>query len=60
MRLFKGIKDTYKKSEAAVIAQNLLTIFSKNHMFSGDPAQVANKIIGEIWEEIQIARNKNR
>lgn len=52
MRLFKVIKDTYKKSEAAVIAQNLLTIFSKNHMFSGDPAQVANRIIGEVWGEI--------
>lgn len=52
MRLFKGIKDNYKKSEAAVIAQNLLTIFHKNHMFSGDPAQVANKLVGNIWDEI--------
>lgn len=37
MRLFKGIKDTYKKSEAAVIAQNLPA-----HV-AGDREQVAQR-----------------
>lgn len=52
MRFFKGIKDNYKKSEAAVIAQNLLTIFVRNHMFDGDPAAIANNLVSNIWDEI--------
>lgn len=50
MRFFKGVKDTYKKSEAAVVVQNLLTEAASMGMFDKDPAKVANALVGEIWE----------
>lgn len=52
MRFFKGVKDTYKKSEAAALAQNLLSIFVQNQTFRRDAATVANQLVGSIWDEI--------
>ena len=51
MGLFSGIKDTYKKSEAAVVVQNLLEIQVKIGCFSHDPAVFANTLIQSVWDE---------
>lgn len=50
MGLFSGIKNTYKKSEAAVIVQNLLEELKQNGLFDSDPAIVANKLVEAAWE----------
>lgn len=49
MRLFAGIKDTFKKSEAAVIVQNLLEMQQKNGFFDTDPASSATHLIDAVW-----------
>lgn len=49
MRLFGGIKDTYKKSEAAVVVQNLLEMQAKAGIFDGDPASSATDLVGIVW-----------
>lgn len=49
MRLFSGIKDTFKKSEAAVVVQNLLEMQQKSGLFDSDPATSATKLIDAIW-----------
>lgn len=49
MGLFKGIKNNYKKSEAAVVVQNLLEIQSKNGMFDLDPAATATRLVELVW-----------
>lgn len=49
MGLFGGIKSTYKKSEAAVVVQNLLEIQSKVGLLDLDPAKLANKLVEAVW-----------
>jgi len=51
MGFFSGIKSTYKKSEAAVVVQNLLEHQANSliALFTLDPAQCANKLIEVIW-----------
>jgi|TARA_R110002072_G_scaffold300463_1_gene478019 hypothetical protein len=49
MRLFGGIKDTYKKSEAAVVVQNLLEMQQKNGLFDSDPASSATSLVDAAW-----------
>jgi hypothetical protein len=48
MGLFNGIKSNYKKSEAAVVVQNLLQHYE---LFDLDPASMANKLVAAIWKE---------
>lgn len=50
MGLFSGIKSNWKKSEAAVIIQNLLEIQQKAGLLNLDPAKTANTLIGNVWE----------
>lgn len=50
MGLFSGIKSTYKKSEAAVVVQNLLEHQARVGLFDLDPAKAANKFIELVWE----------
>lgn len=49
MRLFGGIKDTYKKSEAAVVVQNLLEMQQKSGLFDSDPASSATSLVDAVW-----------
>jgi hypothetical protein len=49
MAIFKGIKDNWKKSEAAVVIQNLLEDSFKIGLFEMDPASSANSLIGTVW-----------
>jgi len=51
MGFFSGIKDNYKKSEAAVVVQNLLEIQAKIGYFGHDPAQSANALVQSAWDE---------
>ena len=51
MGLFSGIKSTFKKSEAAVVVQNLLEIQVNSGLFNLDPPKAANKFIELVWEE---------
>lgn len=51
MGLFSGIKDTYKKSEAAVVIQNLLEIQAKIGYFGDDPEKSATALIQSAWDE---------
>ncbi len=52
MGLFKGIKDTYKKSEAAVVVQNLLEEVARVGLFSGDPTKTANTLVAAVWDSM--------
>ena len=49
MNLFKGIKNTYKKSEAAVLVQNLLEMQAKVGIFNEDPASSATLLVDAVW-----------
>lgn len=50
MGLFSGIKSTYKKSEAAVVVQNLLEHQANVGLFDLDPAKLANKLVEIVWD----------
>ena len=50
MGLFSGIKSTYKKSEAAVVVQNLLEIQAQVGLLELDPAKLANQLVGSVWD----------
>jgi len=50
MGLFSGIKNTYKKSEAAVVIWNLLEHQANVGLFNQDPAKLANKLVENVWE----------
>lgn len=49
MRFFGGIKDTFKKSQAAVVVQNLLEMQQKNGFFDDDPATSATRLVDAVW-----------
>ena len=51
MGLFSGVINTYKKSEAAVIVQNLLQIQADAGMLNLDPASFATTLVDEVWTE---------
>lgn len=51
MGLFRGIKNTFKKSEAAVVVQNLLEMQAKTGVFELDPASTATKLVDAVWTE---------
>lgn len=50
MGLFSGIKSTYKKSEAAVVVQNLLEHQANVGLFDLDPAKLANQLVVIVWD----------
>ena len=50
MGLFNGIKSRYKKSEAAVIVQNLLEHQAGAGLLALDPAKLANKLVATVWD----------
>lgn len=49
MRLFGGIISTFKKSEAAIVVQNLLSHQAKIGLFAKDPAEIATILISNVW-----------
>jgi hypothetical protein len=49
--MFKAIKNTYKKSEAAVIVQNLLEMQYNAGIFTEDPHKSANTLIQSAWDK---------
>lgn len=49
MGLFSNIKNNYKKTEASLIIQNLLSQQANNGFFDKDPTLVANTIISDAW-----------
>jgi hypothetical protein len=51
MSLFGSIKNTYQKSVAAVVIQNLLEHKVKANIFDLDPASIANKLVTEVWDQ---------
>lgn len=51
MGLFSGIKDNFKKSEAAVCVQNLLEQQQRIGCFTGNPASYASAIVQAAWDE---------
>ncbi|HEL3634787.1 hypothetical protein U4I36_12850 [Stenotrophomonas maltophilia] len=51
MGLFSGIKDNFKKSEAAVCVQNLLEQQQRIGYFTGNPANFANVIVQAAWDD---------
>ncbi|WP_024929238.1 hypothetical protein [Methylophilus sp. OH31] len=51
MGIFSGIKNTYKKSEAAVVVQNLLEHQARAGLFDQDPAATATQMIECAWKE---------
>lgn len=51
MPIFKGFKNTYKKSEAAVVLQNLLEMQAKSGLFELNPATTANDLIDRVWND---------
>lgn len=51
MGLFDGIRNTWKKSEAAVIVQNLLDDLVKMGMMDdGEKGKLANVMVGRVWD----------
>lgn len=51
MSLFGSIKNTYQKSVAAVVIQNLLEHKVKANIFDLDPSSIANKLVTEVWDQ---------
>lgn len=49
MGFFGTIKNNWKKSEAAVIVQNLLEHQARMGIFDADPAKVANVLVEACW-----------
>jgi len=50
MGLFDGVRNTWRKSEAAVVVQNLLEIQVQNGLSVLDPAKTANQLVGVVWD----------
>lgn len=51
MGLFSGIQNNIKKSEAAVVIQNLLELQTKWGAYDGDPAKQATSLVQAIWDQ---------
>ncbi|GAA0782991.1 hypothetical protein GCM10009108_26540 [Castellaniella ginsengisoli] len=50
MTLFFGIRSVARKSWAAVLVQNLLEMSAKYTELGAPPADIANKIVGLVWD----------
>lgn len=48
--MLSGIRNTYEMSKAAVVIQNLLEGQRRFGVFDADPAQVANKLVANVWQ----------
>ncbi|UYM16296.1 hypothetical protein [Endozoicomonas euniceicola] len=51
MGIFSFVKDNIKKSEAAVVIQNILEMGLNMGLVTEDPAMKANQIISNAWDE---------
>jgi hypothetical protein len=51
MGLFSGVKNTYRKSEAAVVIQNVLENQVRRGLFTSDPAMAANRLVEGVWRD---------
>lgn len=51
MGLFSGFKDAYRKTEAALVIQNLLEHQSRIGFFDGDPAHLSQHLISSTWNQ---------
>lgn len=49
--MFSAIKSTFKKSEAAVVVQNLLEEHRARGACEGDPASIATRLVGLVWDQ---------
>lgn len=49
--MFKGIKNNYWKSEAAVVVKNLLDMQVNAGAFHENPASSANDLVAAVWEK---------
>lgn len=50
MGLFDWVRNTWRKSKAAVVVQNLLEFQVQNGLSDLDPAKTANKLVGAVWD----------
>jgi|SRR5690606_4302545 len=50
MALFFGIRSVARKSQAAVLVQNLLEMSAKYTELGAQPGDIANKIVGLVWD----------
>jgi hypothetical protein len=50
MGIFRNLKSIYKKSEGAVVVQNLLEHYAKRGLFDLDAAAYANKLMELVWQ----------
>ncbi|WP_157764557.1 hypothetical protein [Rhodobacter sp. CZR27] len=49
--LFKGIKDQWKKAEAAAVIQTLLEEQIKVGLLDANAASLANSVVSKVWEQ---------
>jgi hypothetical protein len=49
--LFRGITNTWKKSEAAALIEKLLEIQKEQGMFTLDPATAGNMLVAKEWDK---------
>jgi hypothetical protein len=49
--MFSAIKDNYRKSQAAVMVQELLELNSNGRNLLGSPAALANVAVGQVWDQ---------
>jgi len=47
--MLRGLKDTYRKSEAAVYIQNIFELQKEHGRLIADPAKAANRIVNSGW-----------
>jgi hypothetical protein len=52
MAIFGGVTDLYKKSEAAVVVQNLLEHQSRAGMLDRHPGKFANALVRAAWQQL--------
>lgn len=60
MGFFKGVKDNFKKSEAAVVVEKLLEQQAKMGMFDLAPGKTANQLVEAFWTSARQILDGNR
>ncbi|WP_018869303.1 hypothetical protein [Thioalkalivibrio sp. ALgr3] len=50
MGIFRGIKSTYRKIQAAALIENLLREEKENGNFEGDPQSTATGLVRDCWD----------
>ena len=48
--MFRAIKNNYKKSEAAIVVQNLLELQAQKGLFSMNTGESANDLVRIVWD----------